>query len=103
VVRRALVTALLLWLTADYCDAAAPGVFSFDADQLFVDGAVEPRGSGVIEPTAEAMPVVTVRHDVPGRIEDAARPVARPPRLDRHVARRAAHADARRAPAPVDD
>ena len=102
-VRRVLVTAVLLWLTTDYCDATAPGVFSFESDQLFVDGAIELRASDVTAPTAEATPVVSVRDDVPGRIDDAARPLVTRPRLDRRVARRAAHAEATRAPAPVDD
>ena len=102
-VRRALVSAVLLYLTADYCNAANPGVFFFEADQLFVDGAVELRGDKVLQPTAEATPVVAVRDDAPGRIDDAARPLVRRPRLEGGAARRATHADAPRAPAPVDD
>ena len=35
--RRLLVVAVLLYLTADYCDPSVPGVFCFETESYFVD------------------------------------------------------------------
>ena len=40
-VNRLLTLAILLYITADFVDPMIPGVFSFDADQFFVDSVVQ--------------------------------------------------------------
>lgn len=43
-VRRAVLLALVLYLSADYCDPSIPGVFSFGTEAFFVDS-VDSRSS----------------------------------------------------------
>ena len=45
----------LLYIAADFMDPSIPGVFFFDADQLFIDGAVQAKTSV----THDARPEVT--------------------------------------------
>jgi hypothetical protein len=54
-VRRLLPLFVLLYITADFIDPAAPGVFFFDNDAFFVDGVVQlkshtPRDLTPMEP-----------------------------------------------------
>jgi hypothetical protein len=35
--RRAILIAVVLYLTVDYCDPSLPGVFSFESESLYVD------------------------------------------------------------------
>jgi hypothetical protein len=43
--RRAVLLALVLYVSADYCDPSIPGVFSFGTETFFVDS-VDSRSSG---------------------------------------------------------
>lgn len=61
--RRLLPLLVLLYITADFTDPAAPGVFSFDNDAFFVDSAVQlnsqtPRDLTPLEP----MPIAGLAH-----------------------------------------
>lgn len=49
---------VLLYLAADFMDPFTPGVFSFEKDTFFVDGAVQPKSdaSKDLTPTAPMMP-----------------------------------------------
>jgi hypothetical protein len=72
--RRILLVTLLLYLGADYCDPAIPGVFFFDTDSFFVDAAVQQRSAPVHGSFLHTPPVLW--DDPRGRSEvyDAAPP-----------------------------
>lgn len=100
--RRVLVLAVLLYLTADYSDPSVPGVFWLDTETYFVDS-TEAR---------PAMPVLTspaVRAALPGRavlepITPRARVTASPPgRVDRRSPRSYAALSPPPAPESSDD
>src|SRR5262245_44481498 len=75
---------VLLYITVDFIDPAAPGVFSFDNDAFFVDSAVQvksqtPRDLTPLEP----MPIVGLAHStceiLAAKVRVAGRPFLRPP------------------------
>ena len=79
--RRLLFGALLLYLGADYCDAALPGVFCFDTESFYVDAAVQPRGSAQrTRVSAPAPPVPAFAADVRGTAEERVGPARAPVR-----------------------
>ena len=95
---------LLMYLLVDFSDPALPGVFYFDAPQLFVDGAV---GASSAAPEAE----VSLPHQprVPGQALERDRPVGETPpspsrvRLRRSAQRRPDHGSPTYASAPPSD
>ena len=93
---RVLVLAVQLYLTADYCDPTAPGVFSFDIESLFLDSTeARPVMPDLVAP---AMRVVLPGRDVlePMPYRTIAAPAPRP-RAVRHTPR----AYAARSPPPA--
>ena len=82
--RRLLPLLVLLYITADFTDPAAPGVFSFDNDAFFVDSAVQVKSQtpGDLTPL-EPMPIVGLAHStceiLAAKVRVAARPFLQPP------------------------
>jgi hypothetical protein len=83
--RRLLPLLVLLYITADFTDPAAPGVFFFDNDVFFVDSVVQlkshtPRDLTPLEP----MPIAGLAHSkceiLVARVRVVARPFVRPRR-----------------------
>jgi len=48
---------LLLYITADFMDPLVPGVFFFDNDALFVDGAIQFKSTSTDRTPLEPLPV----------------------------------------------
>jgi len=82
--RRLLPLLVLLYITADFTDPAAPGVFSFDNDVFFVDSTVQVKSQtpGDLTPL-EPMPIVGLAQSTCGilaaKVRVAARPFLQPP------------------------
>ncbi len=47
---------LLLWITADFMDPFTPGVFFFEYDAFFVDGAIQAKSNAIPTPTLPVVP-----------------------------------------------
>lgn len=55
-VRGAMLLALVLYLSADYCDPSIPGVFSFGTQSFFVDGVESRSAARVVPPVSASVP-----------------------------------------------
>jgi len=68
-VRGAILLALVLYLSADYCDPSIPGVFSFGTGSFFVDSVESRSAARVVPPVStSALPgygTVTLRAPAP--------------------------------------
>jgi hypothetical protein len=84
--RRVLVLAVLLYLTADYCDPLVPGVFWFGADSFFVESTeARPAMPELTDPTMRAvLPTRVVVEPIMPRALASAPPRAR---IDRYALR----------------
>jgi hypothetical protein len=94
---RLLALAILLYITADFVDPMIPGVFSFDADQFFVDSVVQLTPDAVGEALPELGP--SASESSTRRASDQGPPIAwsRAARV-RHAPR--SHLAHARAPSP---
>jgi hypothetical protein len=84
--RRILVLAVLLYLTADYCDPLVPGVFCFDTESFFVES-TQPRTAMPVlaDPAMRAMlPTRVVLEPIRPRAATSAPPRAR---IERYASR----------------
>ena len=84
--RRVLVLAVLLYLTAVYCDPLEPGVFCFDTEPFFVES-TQPRPAMPVlaDPAMRAvLPTRVVVEPIRPRAATSAPPRAR---IDRYAAR----------------
>lgn len=68
---------LLIYIIADFTDPSVPGVFFFDNDALFVDGAVQAKSDTTHLVTPELVPLGGPAHD--GEIAAATRQVVSRP------------------------
>jgi len=84
--RRVLVLAVLLYLTADYCDPLVPGVFWFDTESFFVESTeARPAMPVFSDPAMRAvLPVRDVLEPTTPRVIAPAPPRAH---IDRYSAR----------------
>ena len=84
--RRILVLAVQLYLTADYCDPLVPGVFFFESDSFFMDS-VEAKPAMPV-PASPVVRAVLPFREVVEPLAPPATATARPrARVARHVVR----------------
>lgn len=86
--RRAVLLAVVIYLTADYCDPSVPGVFSFETESFFVDSIESRSALRPFVPTDTAQLPALARDTItpprrsfaPARVEARAGRVPHPPR-----------------------
>jgi hypothetical protein len=83
---RVLVLLLLLYVTADFMNPSIPGAFSFENNDLFVDGVAQLKSNALADltPTASMMPLGRPADCDDENTAATARTVARPSR-PRHM------------------